>query len=252
MSAAVAPLIARPNSREVKHALRPFEVKAIDDAKRTFTGLAAAFSLDQGGDVILPGAFKRTLADWRRSKSARIIYLTDSHNYRTVRAVVGKMTEGEETKDGLQTTHEVIEGPDGDEIWRRVKGGFINAMSIGYATIEQRAPTDDERRQGIFRFLKELRLDENALVIFPMNNDARLDQVKALLAGAKDRALEPDEIEELKSIETEIRALLAAAPPGSKEEPAEPAAGLALEDPARIALDERIRNLTLASLGAGL
>jgi Escherichia/Staphylococcus phage prohead protease len=251
MSAPAAEII-RPTSREVKHVLRAFEVKAIDKAARTFTGLAAAFSLDQGGDVIMPGAFKRTLADWRRAKSKRIIYLTDSHNYRTIRSVLGKMIEAEETDKGLQTTQEVIEGPDGDEAWRRVEGGFINAMSIGYVPIAVRMPDEEQRQQGIFRLLQEIRLEENALVIFPMNNDARLDAVKALLLEAKSRTLDPDELDELKSVEAQIRALLAAAPPDAEPAPAEPPKGLAPDDPRRIRCAEVLRDLTLRRLGAGL
>jgi len=232
--------------RETKHIICPFEVKTIDDAARTFTGLAAAFSQDFGGDVILPGAFRRTIADWKRSKTRRIIYLIDSHDYGTVRSVVGKMVDADETADGLLTVQEVIDSPDGEEIWRRVKGGFINGMSIGYAAIETRNPTDEQRQQGIFRFLKEVRLDENSLVIWPMNPDARVDQIKSLLATAVDRPLTEDELAELKALQEQIAALLTPAP-GETPQPA-PVKELALEDPRRIALDERIRTLNFRRL----
>ena len=41
----------------IAKAVLPFDVKATDDTARTVTGLAAAWSLDLGGDVILKGAF---------------------------------------------------------------------------------------------------------------------------------------------------------------------------------------------------
>ena len=98
-----------------------FEVKALDEAERTFGGLAATWDLDLGGDIIEQGAFKRTLKNWKRGK--KVLPLLDSHNGGSVRAVVGKLTEAEETKAGLDAEFEVIEGPDGDEVFRRVTIG---------------------------------------------------------------------------------------------------------------------------------
>jgi hypothetical protein len=224
-----------------------FEVKATDDEARTFSGLAAAYSQDLGGDVILPGAFKRTLADWRKAK-AKLIPLMDSHSRGSVRAVVGKMTEAGEVADGLEATFSVIEGPDGDEVYRRVKGGYVDALSIGYQAMEVRTPNDEEQRRGIWRFLKEVKLLEVSVVVFPMNEDARIDlsTVKSLLATAAQRPLDPAELEELQDVETQLRALLAPAP--GKQQPA-PVAGLALEDPRRVELDAMLRGLTLLRLG---
>jgi hypothetical protein len=233
---------------------RGFEVKAVDEAARTFSGLAAAFSQDLGGDVILPGAFKRTIADWKRSK--KILPLLDSHNgWGTVRAVVGKTLEAAEVDDGLEAKFQVIDGPDGDEIFRRVKGGYVDGLSIGYRPIQVKLPTDEEAQRGIFRFLKEVALKEISVCIWPMNPDARIDMgtVKHLLAIARDRALSSEELDELKSVHSSICALLAATAPAPATVPgAAPAVvGLALEDPRRIAVDERVRNLTLAGLGIG-
>ena len=155
-----------------------FELKATDDATRTFSGLAAAYSQDLGGDVILPGAFKRTLADWRKAK-AKLIPLMDSHSRRSVRGIVGKMTEAAEVADGLEATFSVIEGPDGDEVYRRVKGGYVDALSIGYQAMEIRTPTEEEQRRGVWRFLKEVKLLAGSVVAFPMNPDARIGLITA-------------------------------------------------------------------------
>jgi HK97 family phage prohead protease len=215
-----------------------FQVKAMDDEARSFSGLAAAFSQDLGGDVILPGAFKRTLSDWRKAK-AKLIPLMDSHGRDTVRAVVGKMTEAAEVADGLEATFTVIDGPDGDEVYRRVTGGYVDALSIGYEAMEIRNPTDEEQRRGVWRFLKEIKLKEVSVVVFPMNPDARIDlsTVKSLLATAAQRPLDAA---------TQLRALLATTP--GKDHPAS-SPGLALEDPRRLALDDQLRALTLLRLG---
>lgn len=218
---------------EIKRASTRFEVKETDEEQRTFRGLASTWDLDLGGDVIHRGAFKRTLDHWRRS--GRVIPLLDQHNYGSVRAVVGKLIEARETADGLDAKFEVIDGPDGDEILRRIKGGFVDGLSIGYRAVKIEEPTDEERRKGILRHLKEIELREISVVIWPMNPNARLDvsSVKTLLANGAD-ALTDDELAELVALRDDIDALLKGieapdSPDGGTPRPAEPD-GLASED----------------------
>lgn len=164
----------------------PFEVKEVDETARTFTGLAAAWSRDLGNDVIHKGAFARTLDHWRSSKRQRPIHLIDQHNYGSINNVLGKLVEGTETDDGLETKFEFV--PDDDEAakaFRRVKGGYITGLSIGYAPIRW----DYERVEGgeewqRIRHLHEVKLVEVSLVIWGMNEDALIDtaSVKSLLA----------------------------------------------------------------------
>jgi len=188
-----------------------FEVKAFEETERQFTGLAATWDLDLGGDVIERGAFKRTLKDWQRSKAPRLIPLLDSHNGASVRNVVGKMVGAEETEDGLESTFEVIEGPDGDEIFRRVKGGYVDGLSIGYSPVDVRYPeTEAEKGAGIWRYLREVKLHEVSVVLWPMNPGARIDtaSVKALLLAADKDNLSDDERAELTALEKQLGALL--------------------------------------------
>ena len=207
----------------MKTAVRAFELKASDDAARTFTGLAAAFSLDQGGDVILPGAFKRTLKDWKASKG-KVIPLIDSHGRDSIRRVVGKMIDAEETAEGLEATFEVIDGPDGDEVHRRLKGGYVTGLSIGFELVAARLPTSAEREvyPGVERVLVELKLREVSVVVFPMNEEARVDA---------------DTIK-LSSRERERAALVSAF---SGED-------LAPDHPRRLALEHRYRSLVIRDI----
>lgn len=253
-AAAGAATAEPPVGRKDRALIMPFEIKVelVDVKERTFEGLGAAFSQDLGGDVILPGAFKRTIADQKRS--TRILPLLDSHNgYGTVRAVVGKVLDMKEVAEGLWTKSQVIDGPDGEEVLRRVAGGYVDGLSIGYKAIQQRAPTDEEASRGIWRFLKEIALKELSVCIWPMNLDARIDlgTVKHLLAEAKSRTLDPDELDELTHIGQQIRALLDPAAPGKSTPPAPQDAGLAPEDPRRLILESTLRDLHLRSLRAG-
>jgi HK97 family phage prohead protease len=165
-----------------KTLLAPFEVKSVDTIARTFDGLAATWDLDLGGDVIHRGAFKDTLAEWR--KSGKALPLIDQHNYGSVRAVVGKMLDAKETKDGLDAQFEVIDGPDGDEVLRRLKGGYVDGLSIGYEPKLVEEPSDDERRKGIWRHLKTVRLREVSVVIWPMNPGATVDTSSVKMMAA--------------------------------------------------------------------
>lgn len=194
--------------------LTPFQVKAFHEADRTFDGLAATWDLDLGGDVIERGAFKRTLDHWRKSK--KVLPLLDSHNSYSVRSVVGKLLEGEELKEGLSARFKVIDGPDGDEIFRRMIGGYVDGLSIGYSAIKVRYPeTEEEKAGGVWRYLEEVKLHEISVVLWPMNEGARIDtdSVKALLMAARDSDLTDDERAELSALSDQIRALLQKAGP---------------------------------------
>lgn len=201
-------------------ALAPFEVKALDETARTFTGLASTWDLDLGGDVIERGAFKRTLRNWKSSK--KVLPLIDQHNYGSVRMVVGKLLEGEETDEGLLTTFAVIEGADGDEVYRRLKGGYVDGLSIGYEAVQQRKPTEEQQRSGIWRILQEVKLVEVSVVIWPMNPNATIDSVKSLIKAIREGTLTAEQEAEIRQLPDEqkerIRALLASPGPAHDEE----------------------------------
>lgn len=188
----------------------PFETKDVNEEERTFSGYASTWDMDLGGDIIESGAFKRTLSHWRRSKS--VLPLKDSHSYGSVRDVVGKMMEAEEDSKGLLATFEVIDGPDGDEIFRRVKGGYVDGLSIGYTPVKIKYPeTEEERKKGIYRYLKEVKLREVSVVQMPMNPNARIDvsSVKSLLLSVQNSEnLTDEEKIELAEIQKRIGVLL--------------------------------------------
>lgn len=220
----------------------PFSVKSIDAKTRTFEGLASTWNQDLGGDVIHQGAFKRTLDNWRASKKA--LPLIDQHNYGSVRSVIGKLLDAQETDAGLEAKFEVIDGPDGEEVMRRIKGGFVDGLSIGYQAVKWEMETPDGADPwDAIRHLKEVKLYEVSVVIWPMNEEATIDltTVKSFLRDAKGRQLTDEERAQMKAMQDQISALLA--------DPAPPAlAGLAPDDPQRIELDEMLRGLELRRL----
>lgn len=225
----------------------PLEIKGSDDNALTFVGLSAAFSKDLGDDVIWPGAFKRTLDHWSRTKKSIPIPLLDSHNRWAVQDVLGKMIAGKEVEDGLESKFEMVPNdPAAEAAFKRVKGGFITGLSIGYEAVKY----DFEQKPGgesweRIRNLREVKLGEVSLVVFPMNIDARIDQasIKMLYDDVKRGRKLSDEQK------TMLRALLDESPADTSPvaAPTIPSApvskGLAPNDPRRLAMDEMYRDI---------
>lgn len=226
---------AKPDT-ETKRAVARLDIKAdsVNQDARTFSGLASTWDLDLGGDVIRKGAFKKTLNDWRGSKAA--LPLLDSHNaYSSVRAVIGKLEDAKETAEGLEATFSVIDGPDGDEVWRRLKAGLVSGLSIGYRAVKQEAPPEEDERRGVYRILTEVKLEEVSVCLWPMNPFARIDGDSVKSLTAETWAALPEEEK------ARIRALV--------EPPAPPAPAPAAHFEKSDALAMRIRLLNLRAAG---
>src|SRR5687767_15620327 len=91
---------------ELQHYVPLFTTKSIDEEKRTVSGLASAWALDEGGDVITRGAYAKFLTRWR--KQPFVIPLLDQHGYSSTTQVVGKLVTAEETAEGLNVTFDVL------------------------------------------------------------------------------------------------------------------------------------------------
>jgi HK97 family phage prohead protease len=212
--------------------LMRFETKEASSRSRTFRGLASAWAVDSGGDMIEPGAYAKTLTYWRRSGNP--IPLLDQHNYGSVvDRVLGKLIAAHETRSGLEATFEVAPTPAGDVALKLVAGGYVNALSIGYTATKKREPTQEERGKGVIRVLQELALYEISLVFNPMNTLARIhspprddDDGKGWAPG------DPRRVE----LEQRLRKLRF---PDDDWHP---------DDPRRLALEDRFRRLRLSSL----
>lgn len=270
-TAAAPPATSKPRKGDLeqKQLGVRFEIKAdsLNEEARSFSGLASTWDLDLGGDVIRRGAFKRTLKNWKSSKQP--MPLLDSHNaWSTVNAVVGKMEAAEETDAGLECTFSVIEGPIGDEVWRRIKGGYVTGLSIGYRARKIEEASEQDRLAGVWRYLLEVELREVSVVLYPMNPGAQIDPgsmkamsaaIAALEEAAESRELTAEEKAELTELQTKINLLLeddevepdpkATTPAPTVETDPAAKAELAPDDPKRIELDRKLTDTRLRSHG---
>ena len=185
-----------------KRMVAPFQIKQVDAGARTFVGALSSSHLDLGNgyerDIVWPGAFKR----WIKSLKADDSYvpLIDSHDRWSIFNVYGVLLDAEEVLTGkdlqypmqnnrtltvpemyLMTTWQIIDGADGDGALDRLRAGAIRKMSMGYEPIRSDNDTLDTGER--IRNLREVRVEEGSLVVFPMNPmaDVDLETVKSLL-----------------------------------------------------------------------
>lgn len=149
----------------------PLKIKGLEN--REFEGLGSVFgNEDLGGDVVLPGAFKRTLADHKKTdKLPPMFWGHDSSK------VPGKWLAMSEGHDGLKVRGTLAPTPLGDEIRTLLKMDAVSGLSIGY-----RVSDWDYDKEGR-RLLKEVDLWEVSIVSLPMNPLATIENVKSRTSG---------------------------------------------------------------------
>lgn len=139
------------------------EWKADDEG--VIEGYGSVFdTVDQGGDIVAPGAFSQSL---RSGRKAKMLMQHDPSD------VVGVWDEMEEDAKGLRVKGRLLKAVrKGAEAYELVKAGALDGLSIGYRTIKS---MDRNGR----RVIMQADLWEVSLVTFPMNEMARIDAVKA-------------------------------------------------------------------------
>jgi HK97 family phage prohead protease len=157
------------------------------DGKGTFSGLAATYDVDQGGDRIIPGAFTMTL----QSSKGTFPLLWQHQSDNPIGSV--KCTE---TSSGLAVEGSILLSvPAGQQAYDFIKAGIIKGLSIGYTTVK-------EGFDNGVRLLKEVKLFEVSAVTFPMNEGALIASVKNMKAMS-----DSDRGKHLKSIDEHRRAI---------------------------------------------
>jgi uncharacterized protein len=141
-----------------------FEVKSLDEQGR-FSGFASVYgNKDLGDDVVMPGAFTRTLQ--ARGAEVPILFAHDMKQP----VGLGKLTD---TPAGLQIDGKlVLEVSRAKEAYALMKAKVLKGLSIGYDTVKS------DVKDGM-RYLRELKLYEVSLVTVPMNELATISAVKS-------------------------------------------------------------------------
>lgn len=152
-----------------------FEFKIDDlDEEGKFSGYLSTFgNVDEGGDLVEKGAFKKTLRD---TKGFPLII---QHQPYLPSLAVGSFN-GEEDNKGLKINGEYfLDIEEGQKAYlgtkRLLKNKVRVGLSMGYKTIRK----EDDEIDGIpVRRLKEVKLYEGSLTLFPMNTFAGIESIK--------------------------------------------------------------------------
>ena len=136
-----------------------------------FCGYASVFNvIDQDNDVILPGAFTKSLARW--SDKGQLPKMLWQHD---VKQPIGIWHEVFEDKYGLYVSGQLLlDLPIGRNALSLMQAGAIDSLSVGF--LNKKSTINRQRNQ---RHIREAELCEISLVTFPANEAARIINRKA-------------------------------------------------------------------------
>lgn len=116
------------------------------------TGYLSAFgNIDSDGDMIMPGAFLKTIDEWGPNGRRRIKHFLDHDNTKTV----GVFTVLKEDDYGLYYESKAGDWSLGSDFLKMVEAGAITEHSIGFKTIKQ------EKAEGHTK-IQEIKLYEGS------------------------------------------------------------------------------------------
>lgn len=148
----------------------PLEIKALNE--REFSGYGSVFgNEDLGGDVIMRGAFAKSL----KAKKEQLPQMFWAHD---PSRVPGKWLEMSEDKHGLAVKGVLADTPLGNEIHTLLKMEAVRGLSIGFVTKQQEFEEDGTR------LIKEVDLWEVSIVSLPMNPLAQVVHTHSRLSAA--------------------------------------------------------------------
>lgn len=158
-----------------------FEFKDVTESG-AFVGMGSVFgNIDQGGDIVLPGAFSESLKG-HATKGRMPAMLWQHRSGEPIGAWQGMS----ETDKGLEVAGKLaMKTQRGAEAYELMKMGALSGLSIGGYTKD----ADYNAKTGI-RSIKSFDLMEVSPVTFPMNDIARIAAVKSIdeigdLSGAE-------------------------------------------------------------------
>jgi hypothetical protein len=153
-----------------KHSAPVLDIKSITE-EGVITGYGSIFgNKDGGGDIVMPGAYSKSLAEHRRKGTSVKMFWQHNPN-----EPIGKWTDLAEDGKGLYVEGKLNMGVQrAREAYSLLKDGDIEGLSIGYRVVTEE---QDEKRGATL--LKEVSLFEVSIVSMAMNERARVEGVKA-------------------------------------------------------------------------
>jgi len=162
------------------------KIKDADMKQGIVMGYSASFNtLDSDNDIIIPGAFMKTIQEMGpQSSRPRIKYLLDHNTGKSL----GVIQTLKEDSQGLYYEAKVGTHDLGQDFLKMVDSGMITEHSIGYGVVRKEIINPDAKYSDQQTRLHELKLWENsALQCWGANMNTPLVGSKSLMKYAEER-----------------------------------------------------------------
>jgi len=125
------------------------EVKDVDTKQGVVTGYFSAFgNIDSDGDIMMPGAFKRSIQDWGPEGKGRIKHLLNHDPSKPL----GKIQVLKEDEYGLYYESKVGKHNLGQDYIKMIESGLIAEHSIGFKTLREQKSGDANQIHEVMLF----------------------------------------------------------------------------------------------------
>lgn len=173
---------------------RGINVKATDDNNGYFEAVVSAFgNIDSYGDVMVKGAFARTLAEWK-DNGGEIPFLW-SHASHDPMAYVAGITEAEETDEGLVVRGKFdLDTDQSKQAYKLLKSRRVKEFSFGFIV---KAYEFGELDGTEVRYVKDVDLLEVSMTILGANPSTRLVAIKTAQQTSESNTIDADALKAL-------------------------------------------------------
>lgn len=177
--------------------LHDFQAKVRDDGRHWVFGYLAAFNnLDAQGDVIIPGAFKKTIKDnFSGGKNDGVPFqIVHAAWGGDAKELAGRVMEAKEDSHGLFIGIRMGTTDIANRTFTQIEDGDLRFMSVGFSTISSE-PGTFNGPQGKEKCcnLTELMLREGTGTNFPANELAEITGFKTQAADMQSRLAKLEE-----------------------------------------------------------
>lgn len=201
-------------------------VATVNDESGTgeFTALVAVFgNVDYQGDIIEPGAFKDTIAEWE-AKGLPIPVIW-SHDWEDPFSHIGGVTKAQETADGLQIDGVLdLSNPTAAQVYKLMKSGRVVQFSFVARAAEGGWALESQEDGSVVSRLTKLDLIEVGPTLRGANPDTQLISIKSATEALDYRGLATTHLDTIKSIHDHLGEIItlaekkASAPADGEEE----------------------------------
>lgn len=164
---------------EQKNVTSPITLTDVDTTKKTVTGYASMFgNKDLDDDIILPGAFKKSIAENGPQGNNSILFLWQHQPGK----VLAKPSVLKEDSQGLYYEATITSGATfAEDALKLIAGGLVEENSIGFQTVKSAIIQPDAQNwETWYREIMEVNLFEHSAVTWGANPEARMQGMKSM------------------------------------------------------------------------